>query len=265
MERKIPEANYTMVPNVILGNPYGKGTKGIMAELTPYEALVLLVICRATFGYGKEKNRMSYTKISEMTGIARSTVQKHAATLEEKGYIHKETDGGVTWWAISVDVPRDGTGIPCDGTPSNKENNKENIGEKTRNILSAEVQDLISDKQYDKFVDIRAGLTMYKGKTRDWVSLFSALFELEAPVVFNGTKNTVQRWVKSANEFMSAVGERDPFVELYKCWHKISAENEIDVYGPNSILFLLPKIFSYKLERGDWGTTKKTTKQSVQW
>ena len=59
---KIPQSNYTQVPNVFFDE--------ILEGLNLAETKVLLAIMRKTFGWQKQIDRISYSQIVKMTGIS---------------------------------------------------------------------------------------------------------------------------------------------------------------------------------------------------
>jgi phage replication O-like protein O len=65
--------NFTPVPNVILDE--------IMRKLTPSAVKVLLAICRYTYGWGKQSDRISSNQLAEMTGMDRSNVRRSLKQL----------------------------------------------------------------------------------------------------------------------------------------------------------------------------------------
>ena len=58
---KIPQSNYTQVPNVFFDE--------ILEGLNLAETKVLLAIMRKTFGWQKQIDRISYSQIVKMTGL----------------------------------------------------------------------------------------------------------------------------------------------------------------------------------------------------
>lgn len=58
--------NYTQIPNEILDR---------MHEMTPAEVVVLMAICRLTFGWHKAEDVISLSQLQRMTGLSRSAVQ----------------------------------------------------------------------------------------------------------------------------------------------------------------------------------------------
>ena len=61
----ISPPNYTQVPNTILDR---------MHEMTPAEVVVLMAICRLTFGWHKSEEVLTLSQLERMTGLSRPTV-----------------------------------------------------------------------------------------------------------------------------------------------------------------------------------------------
>jgi len=85
--------NYTQTPNQFFDEH--------MRDLNGSELKVTLAIIRKTFGFHKEKARISLTDLEEMTGLSRQSVIDGAAGAEEKGMISKVSDGGVNQWVVN--------------------------------------------------------------------------------------------------------------------------------------------------------------------
>jgi phage replication O-like protein O len=64
--KKIKKPAYTQVPNIIFDD--------IMKELTGAQTKILMCICRKTFGWQKEKDKISISQISEMTGLKKTCI-----------------------------------------------------------------------------------------------------------------------------------------------------------------------------------------------
>jgi len=105
--------NYTQIPNVYFDE--------IMQHLNGSENLVFLVIMRKTFGWKKNKDKISYTQIIKMSGLAKSTVCSALKTLEEMGYIILEKNGQSIFYSVNIS---DVTGTKIE--PVRKSNRYEN-------------------------------------------------------------------------------------------------------------------------------------------
>lgn len=81
---KIEKPNYTQVPNILLDK---------MFDFTHTEFKVAMFICRQTFGFHREKHRMSLSYIEKGTGLARDTVSNALITCTAKGVFVKTIHG----------------------------------------------------------------------------------------------------------------------------------------------------------------------------
>lgn len=64
-EITIYEPNYTQIPNSVIS---------AMPKLSEAEFKVIMAICRKTFGYHKEKDRISLSQLETLTGMSRSSI-----------------------------------------------------------------------------------------------------------------------------------------------------------------------------------------------
>jgi len=83
----ISPPNYTQVPNTILDR---------MHEMTPAEVVVLMAICRQTFGWHKSEDVMTLSQLVRMTGMSRPTVLAGINSAEshkmlERTEVNKQT------------------------------------------------------------------------------------------------------------------------------------------------------------------------------
>ena len=91
----IEKPNYTQIPNVYFDS--------IMQKLNGSENLVFLAIMRKTFGWRKKKDRISYSQIMEMTGLAKSTTAAALKSLEMMGYISSEKTGQSFSYYVNIE------------------------------------------------------------------------------------------------------------------------------------------------------------------
>ena len=66
MNKKIEKPNYTQTPNILFDE--------IMRDLNGAELKVILAVIRKTFGWHKERDRISLTQLEEMTGLSRQGI-----------------------------------------------------------------------------------------------------------------------------------------------------------------------------------------------
>jgi phage replication O-like protein O len=103
MERKgeelsmtvIKAPNYTQIPNVFFDE--------YMKNLSGSEYKIMCAIARKTFGWHKEYDRISYSQISEITGISsKETINKALKILLEKNYIIAIKNNQCIKYAINI-------------------------------------------------------------------------------------------------------------------------------------------------------------------
>lgn len=79
--------NYTRISNSFID---------LLPEMTPYQAVIMLVIYRKTVGWGKENTVISIDELSALTGIRnRNTIIKALDKLESLNLIKKSAKSGV--------------------------------------------------------------------------------------------------------------------------------------------------------------------------
>jgi len=74
---KVDKPNYTQIPNIILDN---------IDKFSNTEFKILLLICRKTFGWHKEKDKISYSQLIK-TGLGKNTIPRAINSLKDNGYI----------------------------------------------------------------------------------------------------------------------------------------------------------------------------------
>lgn len=77
----LPSLNTTQIPNVVFDH--------WMGVLSPAEFKVLLCVCRKTYGWHKERDRLSRAQIVKLTNLGRDAVRKALASLEGYGLLKK--------------------------------------------------------------------------------------------------------------------------------------------------------------------------------
>jgi len=107
--------NHTQIPNEFLDE--------YLHKVSQSATKVFLVICRKTFGWHKKTDRISFSQLSDATGLSNSTCQLAVAELEELDLISKTIEGAgrasSTYYSIKYDDPIQGDGtdnIPKIGT-----------------------------------------------------------------------------------------------------------------------------------------------------
>lgn len=121
----LKKPNYTQIPNVLFDE--------MMEDMGLAELKVTLAIFRYTFGYHRERVRLSITKLQKITGLGRGSIIKGAAQAVKRGVLIQNKDGQVTAWMVnlvnqSVNLVNQ-TGKVSE-PPSIKNNSKETIKRK---------------------------------------------------------------------------------------------------------------------------------------
>lgn len=77
----LPHKNYTEIPNIIFDY--------WMSRLKPTSFMLLVCICRKTFGWHKTSDRISKSQLCKVTGLAKNTVQAAIEELVKTGLLIK--------------------------------------------------------------------------------------------------------------------------------------------------------------------------------
>jgi len=86
VRRFVSPPGYTQIPNELLDE--------IMPAVTTLAELkVTLAIARETFGWQREKRRLSLEEIMELTGLSRQSAQKGVTACMERGYFGRRREG----------------------------------------------------------------------------------------------------------------------------------------------------------------------------
>lgn len=85
---------YTQVPNELLDN---------LQTFSKAEIVLLMVLCRITFGYHRETATASNAQLGRMAGMAITTVIRTAKALLDRGLIeHRISTRGISEWAVVI-------------------------------------------------------------------------------------------------------------------------------------------------------------------
>jgi hypothetical protein len=85
---------YTQVPNELLDNLQG---------FSKAEIVLLMALCRITFGYHRESAVASNAQLGRMTGMAITTVIRTAKGLVDKGVVgHRVSERGISEWEVVI-------------------------------------------------------------------------------------------------------------------------------------------------------------------
>lgn len=90
--------NYTQIPNALLDEH--------LPHMKEAELRVVLVIARATFGWHKQKDKLSISQLVEKTGLTRQGVVNGIGAAMDRGVIGREEDGmGFVYFLTISDEP----------------------------------------------------------------------------------------------------------------------------------------------------------------
>lgn len=85
--------NYTQTPNLFLDEH--------LPEMSGSETKIVLAIIRQTFGWHKEKDRLSISQLMEMTGLSNRTVIDATQSAIDRGVIDREEAGSsYRYWLV---------------------------------------------------------------------------------------------------------------------------------------------------------------------
>ena len=85
--------NHTQTPNELFDEH--------MREMTGSELKIVLAICRQTFGWHKERDRISLSQLMELTGLTRMSVVAGIKKSMDRGLIdRRKVDGGFEYALI---------------------------------------------------------------------------------------------------------------------------------------------------------------------
>lgn len=87
---------FTKIPNLLIDH--------YLRDLSGSETVVLLHIARNTWGFQKEKDKISHSQFRKKTGLARNTIRKAIDNLVEKGLLQKKIAGSSYKYEIKQDI-----------------------------------------------------------------------------------------------------------------------------------------------------------------
>ena len=90
---KTQKPNYTQIPNIILDS---------MASFTHTEFKVAMLVCRHTFGWQRERKKMSFSYVQEGCGLSREAVNNAFITLLEKGILERTASGNSYEYQLNI-------------------------------------------------------------------------------------------------------------------------------------------------------------------
>ena len=86
--------NYTQVPNALFA---------LMPDMGNAELKVVLAVCRQTIGWHKTKDRLTITRLAELTGLSRQSVYEGISQAIERGILIQE-DCKELGYVYSLDI-----------------------------------------------------------------------------------------------------------------------------------------------------------------
>lgn len=108
---KIREPNYTQVPNVFFDE--------IMIGMSKAQLLVMLAVCRQTFGWHRASCQLSLSDLEKLTGLGRQSVKNGIDELISAGYIKREKAGRSFAYSLVVS-PEESKNETIDDQSKNK-------------------------------------------------------------------------------------------------------------------------------------------------
>jgi len=104
--QRIYKPNYTIIPNIILDK--------MMSEMSESEFRVVIAICRKTFGWHKDKDRISISQIEKLTGLSHNAVIEGTKQALERGIVERHPISQSFEYEISVfeEVETSNLGLP---------------------------------------------------------------------------------------------------------------------------------------------------------
>ncbi len=137
MSFKVP--NHTQTPNELFDTH--------MKDMSEAELKVTLTICRKTFGWHKQTDKISLTQLEKITGMTRTSVSKGVQEGIERGTIERFKAGNSFEYGLVID--EDSTeSVPLDSTETI--HTKESNNKKKTTIAYYAVIELL-DKFAEKF------------------------------------------------------------------------------------------------------------------
>ncbi len=222
----IPKPNFTMVPNFILDD--------CMADMSDSELRVVMVVCRKTFGWQKEQDKISLSQLMKATGLSRQGVLNGISKAEADNFIAREKSGQTYIYRLLVDGQPSGLAIDVTSQPSRPEvvNDVDQLSGKVVNVVDTqnkvtEIKEtklpaainpppIIERKSQGELrtmvenamFGISAGdpLIDYPEDVREIIRRFTDLWRIAPPYKKNDKKG-FGYWIKSARELSGIIRE----------------------------------------------------------
>lgn len=239
--------NSTQVPNSLLEALYIKNS-----EFTEREKDMLLYICRRTIGWQKTVERLTLKRIKTDMGQEKSNVTPVLRSLEEKGAITKDKEGG-HGWVVSLNPLRWGFAT----APRGPQNDGYKLDNQENRVISPITKSYKSDNSEgghtillketilkEGEIDNKEILLDKKPIDNNDIVLVITAFRSWLPNEFSGPKNaygnkTTRQAVAAALETKS-VGELVAMVDAY-------AKRRMETYAPG--VGSITEFFKYKFAK----------------
>lgn len=195
----ISKPNYTQIPNDILDN--------YMNQLSGAGIKVLLKICRNTFGWQKEKDKISLSQLVDSTGLCRQSALDAVKELIKIDLIDCITRKGKTnEYTIKITLEAEpvqkvdqtspeSRPVPVYFLDTQKKDKEINQNKKGNSILFNEIDDLfkINNEKYYKDAKQAGSIANIIKRTKDKTEIFEVL-----NLFLNIKKNTDEKFWRSA-------------------------------------------------------------------
>jgi len=144
----IPKANYTQIPNLILDD--------LLCNLAKGELKILLTICRHTYGWQRDRQKISLGRLEKSTGLTKKSVKEGIKSLIERELIVQTEESHVRGiqYCYEINVEKDDLSIGLSetrGVVSNPLRGVENTPLfKERGVVSNPLRGVVSNPLKEK-------------------------------------------------------------------------------------------------------------------
>ena len=219
----IDKPNYTQIPNCIIDN---------MKELSDAEFKVLMVIARKTFGWQKQRDRISLTQIMEISGMSKQGVINGKKGLITKGIISEYfTHKGNEYEVNVVNQNKEPVNEVDQASQRSRPepvNEVDQASQRSRHTKEREtkVNKLSKETEIDDFIS-----TIYTPKLSSLLKDFKEMRkELKKPVTLLGVRHTVNKlreWYPTNNSKQIECVE----MSIMNNWQGIFKLNENNIFA----------------------------------
>lgn len=142
----VEKPNYTQIPNAILDN---------MPSMTSAEFLVVMAICRQTFGWHKKSEKISLTQLQELTGLGRHAVMDALEAALAGGWITRKPAGQTFRYTVNIlEVAARNTRQLQEVVARKQHQSQNSTGAETAPVTGAETAPLAARKQHQSDADL---------------------------------------------------------------------------------------------------------------